>query len=114
MVVAAVISFTLAVLLGAYLLIYVLQKKHPPKAIVFAHGTFAVLGILILLIYALTTKSHHKHWDSFTIFSIAAVVGLYLFFRDIRHKNVPKWVAVVHAGIALFGFVWILIHVLGF
>ena len=113
MVIAAVISFTLAVLLGAYLLIYVLQNKHPPKAIVFAHGTFAVLGILLILIFALTTEKHHKHWDSFTIFSIAAIVGVYMFSRDIRHKNVPKWVAIVHGSIGLFGFIWILIHVLG-
>lgn len=112
MVIAAIISLTLAVFLGAYLLTYVLQNKHPPKAIAIAHGTFAVLGILIILIYALTTEEHHKHWDSFVIFSTAAIVGTYLFSRDIRHKNVPKWVAIVHAGIGLFGFIWILTHVL--
>jgi predicted membrane channel-forming protein YqfA (hemolysin III family) len=76
--------------LGSYLLIRILQKKHPPKAIVFAHGAFAVLGILLILIFALTTEQHHKHWYSFTIFYIAAVVGVYKFSRDIRHKNVPK------------------------
>lgn len=112
MVITAIILFTLAVFLGAYLLTYVLQGKHPPKAIVFAHGTFAVLGIVILLIFALTTEQHHKHWDSFTIFSVAAIGGLYLFSRDIRHKNVPKWVAIIHAGLGLFGFIWILTHVL--
>lgn len=112
MVIAAIILITLAVFLGAYLLTYVLQGKHPPKAIVFAHGTCAVLGILLILIFALTTNEHHKHWDSFVIFSIAAIVGIYLFSRDIRHKNVPKWVAILHGAIGLFGFVWILTHVL--
>lgn len=113
MIIAAITLITFAVILGFYLLIRILQKKHPPKAIVFAHGTFAVLGILLILIFALTTEQHHKHWDSFTIFSIAAVVGVYMFSRDIRHKNVPKSVAIVHGSIGLFGFVWILIHVLG-
>lgn len=112
MVIAAIILIALAVFLGAYLLTYVLKGKHPPKAIVFAHGTCAVLGVLLILIYALTTEEHHKHWDSFVIFSIAAVIGIYLFSRDIRHKGVPKWVAILHGSIGLFGFVWILIHVL--
>lgn len=112
MVIAAVILIALAVFLGAYLLTYVLQGKHPPKAIAFAHGTCAILGIVLILIYALTTQEHHKHWDSLVIFSIAAIVGLYLFSRDIRHKNVPKWVAILHASIGLFGFVWILTHLL--
>lgn len=112
MVIAAIILIALAVFLGAYLLTYVLKGKHPPKAIVFAHGTCAVLGVLLILIYALTTDEHHKHWDSFVIFSIAAVIGIYLFSRDIRHKDVPKWVAILHGSIGLFGLVWILIHVL--
>lgn len=112
MVIAAIILISLAVFLGGYLLSYVLQGKHPPKAIVFAHGGAAITGILIILIFALTTEQHHKHWDSFVIFSVAAVVGLYLFSRDIRHKNVPKWVAVVHGSVGLFGIIWILIHVL--
>ena len=112
MVISAIILIGLAVFLGAYLLTYVMQGKHAPKTIVLAHGTCAVLGILLILIYALTTKDHHKHWDSLVIFSIAAIIGIYLFSRDIRHKNVPKWVATVHAGIGLFGFIWILIHVL--
>lgn len=112
MVIAAIILISLAVFLGGYLLSYVLQGKHPPKAIVFAHGGVAITGILIILIFALTTEQDHKHWDSFVIFSVAAVVGLYLFSRDIRHKNVPKWVAVVHGSVGLFGIIWILIHVL--
>lgn len=112
MVITAIILIGLAILIGAYLLKYVLKEKHPPKAIVMTHGAFAILGILVLLIYALTTEEHHKHWDSFVIFSVAAIGGFYMVSRDIRHKSVPKWVAIVHAGIALFGFVWILSHVL--
>lgn len=112
MVITAVTLICLAILLGAYLLRYVLQQKIPPKAIVFAHGVAAVLGILVLLTYALTTEKHHKHWDSLTIFGLAAIVGLYLFSRDIRHKNVPRWLASLHGAVGLGGFAWILIHLL--
>lgn len=113
MIIAAITSITLAVLLGAYMLFLVLQGKNPPKAVALSHGTLAVLGILLILIFALTTNQHHKHWDSFVIFSVAALIGFYLFSRDIRHKSVPNWVAITHGTIGLFGLVWILIHVLG-
>lgn len=112
MVITAVILIAIAVFLGAYLLSYVLQQKIPPKAIAIAHGIAAVLGILVLLTFALTTEKHHKHWDSFVIFTIAATVGLYMFSRDLRHKSVPKWLAVVHGAVGLGGLSWILIHIL--
>lgn len=112
MVITAVILIGLAIILGAYLLSFVLQGKIPPKGIALAHGAAAATGLIILLIYALTTSHHHKHWDSVIIFSIAAVVGIYLFSRDLRHQNVPKWLAILHGGVGAGGFIWILIHIL--
>lgn len=113
MVLIAVILISLAVILGLYLIKFVLQKKNPPKGVAIIHGTLAALGILVLLIYALTTSEHHKHWDSFAIFVTAAIGGIYLFSKDIRHKNIPKWVAVIHGAIGLTGLGWILYHMTG-
>lgn len=113
MVLTAVVLISLAVILGLYLIKFVLKGKTPPKGVAIIHGTFAVLGILVLLIYALTTGSHHKHWDSIVIFIIAASVGVYLFAKDIRHLKIPKWVAVVHGIIGLTGLSWILYHITG-
>lgn len=112
MVTTAIVLLSIAVALGAYLLSFVLRKKNPPKAIAIAHGAFAVLGILILLSYALTTEEHHKHWESLVLFALAAIVGLYLFSRDIRHKQVPGWLAALHGVVGAGGLVWLLIHVL--
>lgn len=111
MVITAIVLISIAVILGGYLLSFVLKGKNPPKGIALAHGTLAALGIIILLIYALTTSEHHKHWESIMIFIVAAVGGIYLFSRDIRHKKVPKWIAVVHGVIGLTGLIWILSHV---
>ena len=68
MVITAIILISLAVILGLYLISFVLKKKTPPKGVALIHGTLAALGIIVLLIYALTTSSHHKHWDSVVIF----------------------------------------------
>lgn len=112
MVISAVILIGIAVFIGGYLISYVLENKSTPKAVVFAHGAGAILGIIVLLTYALTTERHHKHWDSIIIFGIAGVIGLYLVSRDIRHKKIPKWAALIHGAIGLGGLAWILIHIL--
>ncbi|WP_029038209.1 hypothetical protein [Salinimicrobium xinjiangense] len=113
MVITAIILISLAVILGLYLITFVLKKKTPPKGVALIHGTLAALGIIVLLIYALTTSSHHKHWDSIIIFIVAAIGGIYLFSKDIRHLEIPVWVAVVHGAIGLTGLGWILYHVAG-
>lgn len=112
MVITAIILISLAVILGLYLISFVLKKKTPPKGVALIHGTLAALGIIVLLIYALTTSSHHKHWDSIIIFIVAAIVGIYLFSKDIRHLKIPVWVAVVHGAVGLGGLTWLLIHVI--
>ena len=110
MVITAITLISLAVILGLYLIKFVLKKQTPPKGVALIHGTLAAFGIIVLLIYALTTSSHHKHWDSFAIFVTAAIGGIYLFSKDIRHKKIPIWVAVVHGAIGLTGLGWILYH----
>lgn len=112
MVITAVILIGIAVFLGAYMISYVLENKTLPKAVALWHGGGAILGILVLLTYALTTEEHHKHWDSVIIFSLAGAIGIYLFSRDILHKKVPKWMAVFHGAVGLGGLAWILIHLL--
>lgn len=113
MVITAIVLISLAAILGLYLVTFVLKKKTPPKGVALIHGTLAALGIIVLLIYALTTSSHHKHWDSIIIFIIAATGGIYLFSKDIRHLEIPVWVALVHGAIGLTGLGWILYHVTG-
>lgn len=113
MVITAIILISLAVILGLYLIKFVLKKQSPPKGVALIHGTLAALGIIVLLIYALTTDSHHKHWDSIIIFIVGATGGVYLFYKDIRHLEIPIWVAVLHGAIGLTGLGWILYHVTG-
>ncbi|MDX1753263.1 MAG: hypothetical protein R3259_08770 [Salinimicrobium sediminis] len=113
MVITAVVLISIAIILGLYLLTFVVRKKTIPKGVALIHGTFAALGIIVLLIYALTTSSHHKHWDSLVIFLVAASLGIYLFSKDIRHLEFPPWMAVLHGAIGLTGLGWILYHIMG-
>src|SRR4051812_42558790 len=92
----------IAVLLGLYLLSYVLQNKNTPKGIAFTHGPLAAIGLILLIIYALIYKP--APLISIIIFIMVAFGGMVLIYRDITGKSIPKWLAIGHGLSALIGF----------
>lgn len=106
MIIAAIAFFSLAALLGMFLLSFVLKGKETPKAVVFTHGPLAVVGLVLLIVYSVEHKPGPI--EAIILFAIAATGGLFLFYRDLTNKSIPKWLAVVHGLLAVSGFVMLL------
>lgn len=103
----AIAIFGMVAIVGMYLLSLILRNKQTPKAVTIIHGLFAVLGVILLIIYCL---SHHiRPLISIIVFIIAAVSGIMLNYRDITGKSIPKWFAVTHGLVAIVGFALLLI-----
>lgn len=98
----AILLFALAAMLGFYLLSFVLQDKNTPKGVAFVHGPLALLGLMILIIYAIQYQP--APIVSIIIFVLAALGGLTLIIKDLTGKKVPKWLALTHGFVALMGF----------
>lgn len=107
MLITAILFFAVAAMLGIYLLSFVLQNKETPKAIAFTHGPLAVTGLVILIIYAFLYSP--KPIISIVIFTLAALGGLMLIFKDITGKPIPKWMAIGHGITAIIGFLFLLV-----
>lgn len=107
MITTAIALFSLAALLGMFLLTFVLKGRKTPKAVVFTHGPLAAAGLVLLIIYSV--KYSPGPMESIILFAIAATGGLVLVIRDITGKSIPKWLAVVHGLLAVTGFVYLLI-----
>jgi hypothetical protein len=107
---ASIGFFALAALLGMYLLTFVLQGKETPKAVVFTHGPMAVIGLVLLIIYAM--KDGPNPTESLVLFILAALGGLYMVARDLTNKPFPKFLAVGHGLLAVAGFIFLLIFAL--
>src|SRR5215204_3128184 len=101
---ASIGFFALAALLGMYLLTFVLKGKETPKAIVFTHGPMAVIGLVLLIIYAM--KGGPSPTESLVLFGLAALGGLYMLSRDLTGKPIPKFLAVGHGLLAVTGFIF--------
>ena len=108
----AAILIGIGILIGVIMATYGFQKQQIPKGLAILHGIAVGSGIILLLIYALTTSSHHKHWDSLIIFGLTAVVGIYLLIRDLKKRFFKPWILILHATMGLGGIAWITIHLL--
>lgn len=111
MIFTAIALFAFAALLGMFLLTFVLKGKETPKAVVFTHGPLAAAGLIILVIYAL--KEGPDPTESIILFTVAAMGGGVLFYRDLTNKPLPKWLAIVHGFLAVSGFVCLLVFAFG-
>jgi len=106
MLASALLLFTLAILLGVYLLSFILQDKPTPKKIVFIHGPLATIALVILIIYAFFHNP--TPLISIILFVLAALGGLMLIYRDLTGKSLPKWMAIGHGATATLGYIFLI------
>ena len=102
--------FALAAILGVTILVNWLNKKDAPRGVVYSHGVFAAIALVLLIVYVVNNPSNAPT-TSLILFVLAALGGFYMFFRDLNKKNSPLAVAVLHALLAVGGFVALLIFV---
>lgn len=106
MLITAIVLFSLAALLGIFLLTFVLKGKETPKAVTFTHGPLAAIGLILLIIY--TFQHSPAPTASLILFAIAAAGGFVLIARDLTTSSVPKWLALLHGLVAVAGFILLL------
>jgi hypothetical protein len=106
MIIAAIVLFSLAALLGIFLLTFVLRGKETPKAVTFIHGPLAATGLVLLIIYAF--QHSPAPIASLILFIIAAIGGFVLITLDLTRSAAPKWLALLHGLIAVAGFILLL------
>ncbi|MFY9308226.1 MAG: hypothetical protein WAQ28_04165 [Bacteroidia bacterium] len=103
-----IVLFTLAVLLGMYLLSFVVRAKETPKSIAFFHGIVAATALIMLIIYSV--DKNERIVASAVILTFAAVGGIIYFIKDITGKPLPKWFAITHGLVAEIGFIVFLFY----
>ena len=104
---AVIVLFALAAVLGLVNIKNWLSDKDAPKAAIYIHGLFAATALVLLGIYSFQNPDHYP-LAAVVLFLIAAVGGFYLFFTNMVRKTRPVGIAVIHALLAVTGFVVLL------
>ena len=103
--------FALAAILGIIMLKNWLTSAKTPRAVVYTHGAFAALALLLLVTYLVNHPSSSLK-TALVLFVIAALGGFFMFFRELKGKLSPVWLAIIHGLLAVAGFLFLLFTVL--
>ncbi|HKK44145.1 MAG TPA: hypothetical protein VJ964_01400 [Balneolaceae bacterium] len=107
-----IVLFAIAAVLGLVLITKVLKEESTPGPVVYNHGGAATIA-LGLLIIAYANQGDSLLMTTILVFVIAALGGFVMFGRDLLNKELPKWLAVLHALVAVTGFILLLIGAFG-
>lgn len=104
------VLFAIAALGGLVLASIRLRGSNPPLALALVHGAVAAAGLLALIVAVVqagATASLPR--IALALFVVAALGGFVLFATHLRKKNIPVPLMLIHAVVAVGGFVTLLV-----
>jgi hypothetical protein len=103
--------FAIAAVIGLIILKNWLTAQNTSRATIYTHGIFAALGLVLLIVYYFQNEAKSLQ-TSIILFLVAAIAGFYMFFRDLKGKMSPTWLAIVHGLVAVAAFVFVVLMVI--
>jgi multidrug transporter EmrE-like cation transporter len=107
-----IVLFALTAVVGFIILKNWLTTAETSRTIVYLHGIFAAVALVLLAVYAFQNPTHYP-MVSIILFVIGALIGFYMFAEDLKKRFSPTWLAIVHALFGVAGFLLLLFFVFG-
>ena len=109
---AALIVFAITALGGLMLAKRVLHGQFAPWFLSLLHALLGAVGLVLLIILLVQEGPSSQTGIGFGLLVLAALGGFFLASFHVRKKLTPKAVVVVHASVAVVGFLTLLSVVL--
>lgn len=104
----ALIVFAVAAVGGLILAAHVLRDKFAPWALSLLHALLGAIGLILLIVMLVQGDGAQRLVISFILLLVAALGGFFLASFHLRKKMPPKGVVVIHAVVAVIGFLTLL------
>jgi len=108
----ALVAFGIGAVGGLVLAASVLRNKLAPWALSVVHALLGATGLVLLIAILLQGSAPQRVLSGFVLLLVAALGGFFLASFHLRQRIPPKVVVVVHAGVAVAGFLTLLSLVL--
>ena len=109
----ALVLFAIAALGGVAMAVMRFRgAERPPTGLALLHGALAAAGIIVLIVAMLSTPNPAQARTALVLFIVAALGGFYLFAQHVQKRALPIPVILVHALIAVIGFLILLVVVI--
>lgn len=109
----AIIVFAITAVVGLLLAASVLRGKLAPWALSIVHALLGATGLVLLILTAMQGAWPGRVTASLGLLVVAALGGFYLASIHLRKQVAPKGIVVLHAGLAVAGFLTLLSVLLG-
>lgn len=100
--------FALGALGGLFMAVRSFKGQSIPVPVAALHGLFGATGLVLLLVAVLTGMGGTTAQISLGVLLVAALGGFYLLSFHMRKERHPKAVILVHALVAVVGFLTLL------
>lgn len=104
----AAVLFALGALGGLYMAMLSFQGKPLPTAVAILHGLFGATGLVLLIVGVMAGLGGSTATIALVILLAAALGGFYLLTFHIKKQRHPRAVIVIHALVAVTGFLTLL------
>ena len=108
----AAILFALGALGGLYLATLSFKGKSLPMGVAVLHGLFGATGLVLLIVGVLAGMGGGTARIALILLLVAALGGFYLLSFHLRKQTHPRAVIVVHALVAVIGFLTLVTAIL--
>lgn len=103
--------FALGALGGLFMAVRSFKGQSIPVPVAVLHGLFGACGLVLLLVAVMTGMGGSTAQIALGILLVAALGGFYLLSFHLRKERHPKAVIVVHALVAVTGFLTLLMAI---
>ncbi|MGB6008000.1 hypothetical protein [Castellaniella sp.] len=108
MLTATLLVFAIAAVGGLILAAHVLRGKFAPWALSVLHALLGAIGLILLITMLVQGNTAQQVLTGFIILLIAALGGFFLASFHLRKTLPPKAVVILHAALAVIGFLTLL------
>lgn len=108
MLTAAILVFAIAAIGGLILAAHVLRDKFAPWALSVLHALLGAIGLILLIVTLVQGSTTQPVLVAFILLLIAALGGFFLASFHLRKRLPPKGVVILHAALAVIGFLTLL------
>jgi len=113
MLTTALLVFAVTAIGGLLLAARILMGKQAPWSVSIIHALIGASGLIMLIMTVLDGTGGARVISALALLIIAALGGFYLASIHLKGKLAPKSIVVVHAGVAVAGFLTLASVVIG-
>jgi len=104
-----ILVFAVAAVIGLTMALAVFKGQFPPVPSAVLHGLFGATGLVLLIVAVFVHHAVGPAQWAFWLFLIAALGGFFIAFGfHAKKKAIPPGLVVVHASVAVVGFLILL------